>query len=67
MVTVDMTKEAGERSPSIGIGTKEVNSDFGELLDHALECRHFVNNDLSKPVDRSQPECTASHPRGKEM
>jgi len=47
MIAVDVAQEAGERaSPT---STKEVDANFWELLDHALEGRHFA----SQPVVRS--------------
>jgi hypothetical protein len=47
MIAVDVAQEAGERaSPT---STKEIDANFWELLDHALEGRHFA----SQPVVRS--------------
>jgi hypothetical protein len=64
MIAVDVAQEAGQRTSSI-ICTKEVDANFWELLDYALEGRHFAN-DLSKSTSRSQPRRKGSHHRGKE-
>ena len=41
MIAMDVAQEAGKRSSAIG--TEEVDANFWELLDHALEGRHFAN------------------------